>query len=82
MVAAGSCDIGVASPTHQADGCVADGGHNLGGSIATSDLGAILIEGDISYPMYAILNLPVFGELSRTVTPPESEQLGGIHPLW
>ena len=54
----GGSDVGFASQTEQADGQIAQGGHDLGCG-AGAYLGAILIKGDVSNPVDPVLDAPV-----------------------
>lgn len=62
-------DVARAGESQEVQGDVANGRHDLGCG-AFSDLGAVLVEGDIPYPVELVLNAPVF--------PMEIEQPGSI----
>ena len=57
----GSGDVGVASPAHQGAGQVAKSCHHLG-SVAGPYLGAVLVKGDVPYPMHPVLDVPMLPE--------------------
>jgi len=58
VIAAGGGDGGRAGAAEEADGRVAQGGHDLGDGTG-AHLRAILVEGDIADPMGAVLDAPV-----------------------
>src|SRR5262249_56929920 len=67
--AAGGGDIGLAEEAEQADGGVAEGGHDLGRA-ALAHLGAIFVEGYVADPMRAVFDPPM--------VPTEAEQPGRV----
>jgi len=57
-VAQGLCDVVVAVESEDADGGVAEGGHDLG-AVADADLGVVFGVGDVAHPVQAVLDRPV-----------------------
>ena len=58
VVAQGLCDVVVAVESEDADGGVAEGGHDLG-AVADADLGVVFGVGDVAHPVQAVLDRPV-----------------------
>src|SRR6266542_1521412 len=58
VMSEGLGDVGPAGQSQQADGGVADGGHDLG-CCSGADLGAVFVVGDITHPVEAVLDAPV-----------------------
>jgi hypothetical protein len=55
-VTVGGGDVGDAGEAERADGGVAEGGHDLR-SGAGADLGAVLVVGDVPYPVNLVLDV-------------------------
>ena len=58
VVSVGGGDVGVAVEAEQADGEVAEGGHDAGG-VSGSDLGFVFLVGDVADPVELVLHVPV-----------------------
>src|SRR5258707_8691235 len=69
MATQGGGDVGMAGAAQQAEAGVATGGED-GGGVAGADLAAVFVQGHITHPMQAVLNLPVAA--------PQRQQPGGI----
>ena len=57
-------DVGGTGQAEKADGKVAQGGHDAG-AVAGADLGAVLVEGDVTDPVQAVFHAPVAADPGR-----------------